>query len=269
MYASVYKKLLNRLYDPWLYLNWYLLYSSKLRQFKNIHKGKSCFIIGNGPSLNRMDLTLLKNSYTFGSNKIFLIFDKVKLDLSYYVAINGFIIRSSKENIMKFKCPCFLNFNTHKLFKRKKDNHFFIWGDNKNNNLDKLSISFQKNIERGTLWHGRSVTYIAMQIAYYMGFKNIFLIGCDFNYAYDCNPGEITFQKGYDPNHFDPRYHLNENWVAPEPDLTELSFRLAKLYFERSNRKIYDATVGGKLNVFPKSSFKEALRMSSKKTYSE
>ena len=31
----------------------------KLKDFRNIHAGERCFVIGNGPSLTRMDLSLL------------------------------------------------------------------------------------------------------------------------------------------------------------------------------------------------------------------
>ncbi len=39
----------------------------------NIHHGQRCFIIGNGPSLQRTDLTKLKDEFTFGMNRIYLV----------------------------------------------------------------------------------------------------------------------------------------------------------------------------------------------------
>jgi len=44
----------------------------KLAALKDSHKGERCFLIGNGPSLRQTDLTLLKNEFTFGFNRIFL-----------------------------------------------------------------------------------------------------------------------------------------------------------------------------------------------------
>ena len=46
---------------------------SKLRKYKNIHKGKRCFIIANGPSLKKIDFSLLKDEITIGMNRIYLI----------------------------------------------------------------------------------------------------------------------------------------------------------------------------------------------------
>ena len=53
----------------------------KLRKYKDIHKGDRCFIVANGPSLKKMDLSLLESEYTIGMNRIYLLND-----------INGFLL---------------------------------------------------------------------------------------------------------------------------------------------------------------------------------
>lgn len=58
------------------YYTWYTQYRPALEKFKDCHAGEDCFIIGNGPSLNRTDLSRLDGHYVFGLNKIHLIFDK-------------------------------------------------------------------------------------------------------------------------------------------------------------------------------------------------
>src|SRR5690606_24197109 len=70
------------------YTNWYNNHRHKLAQYHNKFSGKDCFIIGNGPSLNKMDLQLLNDYYTFGLNKIFLIFKRVSLHLDFLVSVN-------------------------------------------------------------------------------------------------------------------------------------------------------------------------------------
>ncbi len=57
-----------------VFLKWYLTQAMRLRKFRSIHKGEDCFILGNGPSLNKIDLSLLKNYHIFGLNKIYLLF---------------------------------------------------------------------------------------------------------------------------------------------------------------------------------------------------
>ncbi|NEQ10337.1 MAG: hypothetical protein F6K37_31700, partial [Moorea sp. SIO4E2] len=94
--------------DP-VYIQWYFHESKRLLKFKNFHKKEDCFIIGNGPSLNKIDLSLLNNYYTFGLNKIYLIFDQVNLTISYHVAVNHLVVEQSATEFEKLKCPSFLS----------------------------------------------------------------------------------------------------------------------------------------------------------------
>jgi hypothetical protein len=99
-----------------------------------------------------------------------------------------------------------------------------------------------------------------MQIAYYMGFRNVFLIGVDHNFKTDGKPYEKQFLQGEDINHFDPNYFGNQEWQLPNLAASELAYHLAKYFYNIDDRGIYDATVNGKLNVFPKITFEEALK---------
>ena len=60
----------------------------ELAAFRDIHRGERCFIIGNGPSLNQTDLARLEGEYTFGMNRIYLLFPELGFQTSYYVSIN-------------------------------------------------------------------------------------------------------------------------------------------------------------------------------------
>ena len=50
---------------------------SRLEVYRDLHRGKRCFVIGNGPSLKQTDLSLLKNEFTFGLNRIYLLFPEL------------------------------------------------------------------------------------------------------------------------------------------------------------------------------------------------
>ena len=100
-----------------------------------------------------------------------------------------------------------------------------------------------------------------MQIAYYMGFKRVFLIGVDHSFKAVGNPNEKQLHKGEDQNHFDPHYFGNKEWQLPDLEASELSFLHARFRYQRSERQIIDATVDGKLTIFPKISYDKALKM--------
>jgi len=245
---------LNYYNDP-LYMRWYFQHARRLRRFKDIHKGKGCFIIGNGPSINQMDLSLLQNYTTFGLNKIFLLFDRIDLNLSYHVAINSYVIQQSARQIEALSCPSFLSYRRAPNAVRPLEHIYYL--------MTTGELAFTNDLEK-SLYEGYTVTYVAMQIAYYMGFSSIFLIGVDHNFQYSGRPNEKQLMQGKDPNHFDSRYFQNCEWQLPDLEASELAYRAANFYFKRSGRQIYDATVNGKLTIFPKISFDQALSMCSK-----
>ena len=110
------------------------------------------------------------------------------------------------------------------------------------------------------------MTYAAIQIAYYMRFSRIFLIGVDHNYKAQGKPSQTQILEGKDTNHFSGRYFTGQQWQLPNLPLAETAFRIADHHFQKNGCQIYDATVDGKLNVFPKISFAQALATCSKKS---
>jgi hypothetical protein len=125
-------------------------------------------------------------------------------------------------------------------------------------------FTFQQDLTQ-PICEGHTVTFVAMQIAYYMGFKNIFLIGVDHNFKASGNPNEKQILIGDDPNHFDPQYFANSEWQLPDLEASELSYHLARFFFNRDGRKIYDSTIDGKLKIFPKVDFEQALNLCKRK----
>jgi hypothetical protein len=249
------KVYINNYSDP-LFREWYFKYAHKLTHFKDKHKGHDCFIIGNGPSLKSMDLDLLKNYHTFGLNKIYLLFDKVDLNLSYHVAVNNLVIEQSAKDFEKLSCPSFLSYRVARKLIRPLEHIYFIHTGG--------PYMFQKDLTQ-KVCEGHTVTYVAMQIAFYMGFQRVFLIGVDHNFKAIGGPNERQFLSGKDPNHFDPQYFGNKEWHLPDIEASELSYHLAKFHYQRSGRQIIDATDNGKLYIFPKLSFEEALDMCNRK----
>ncbi len=252
--AVVTKAYLNY-YSTSLRWMWYLEHSKHLLKFKDAHQGESCFIIGNGPSLNKMDLSELKDCYTFGLNKIYLLFDKVDLNLSYHVAMNPLVIEQSAKEFESLYCPSFLSYRHARRIVHNLDHVYFI--------LSGKSFTFQTDLSQ-PVCEGHTVTYVALQIAFYMGFSQVFLIGVDHNFVAVGNPNEKQFLQGEDPNHFAPGYFGNKEWHLPDLEASERAYNLAKLYFSQAGRQVYDATVGGKLEVFPKTSYEQALTICSR-----
>ncbi|MCB0177880.1 MAG: DUF115 domain-containing protein [Anaerolineae bacterium] len=228
--------------------------ATQIQNFKNKHQGKRCFIIGNGPSLNRTDLSKISGEYTFGLNRIYLLFDKINFVPSYYICTNPYVIEQSWTEIEKIAVPKFLGRAGMKYFAGKDDVFF----------LRSLSHPrFSYNPARG-VWEGATVTFVAMQVAYYMGFREIVLLGVDHYFKAKGNPHALVVSEGADPDHFSPDYFgKGVKWQLPDLATSEIAYKMAKDAFEQHSRRVVDATINGRLSVFPKVSFDEIIETKS------
>lgn len=228
-------------------------YSSRARKnaeylagFKDIHQGQRCFIVANGPSLKKSNLNLLANEIAFGLNRIYLIFNETSFRPTYYVTVNELILEQYSFEIGNLPMPKFLNWNRRSYFENLPDTYFL---------KSKLVIndSFQPDISK-PLVVGATVTFVAMQIAYYMGFQEVILVGLDHSYAEKGNPSKTEIRESEkDQSHFHPQYFpKGSKWQLPDLLRSEIDFLLARKVFEMDGRRILDATIDGKCPVFEK-----------------
>ena len=93
-----------------------------------------------------------------------------------------------------------------------------------------------------------------------MGFSEIYLIGVDMTFSDQKvkkkDSRNWTAEKDDDPNHFDPRY-FGKGKSYHNPTVHEMieQFEIGKVFFEENGVKIFNAGVGGKLDVFPRIQF--------------
>ena len=239
---------------------WLQTEAPRLKSFLDIHKGEDCFLIGNGPSLNKMELKVLNDYNTIGLNKIFLLFERTGLNIDYHVCVNRFVIEQCTQDFLKMGCPSFISYK-HRNKSLEGSSKVFFVGDIHSR------WKFFEDITTG-ISQGSTVTYAAMQIAFYMGFSRLFLIGVDHNFAQKGAPHKVETMKGDDVSHFDPGYFKGLKWQLPDLEGSERAYRMAKEHFESDHRIIMDATVDGKLTIFPKIRFEEALNIARKKVKS-
>jgi hypothetical protein len=86
-----------------------------------------------------------------------------------------------------------------------------------------------------------------------MGFGEVVLVGVDHHYSASGTPHTVVVSESQDPDHFDTRYFSHgTKWQLPDLKTSEYAYRLAREAYEAEGRQILDATIGGKLQVFPK-----------------
>lgn len=216
-----------------------------IQAYSDRHKGKRCFILGNGPSLQITNLGLLKNEFTFGMNRIYLHFPDMGFQTSYYVAVNTLVIDQCANEIMALDLPRFVSWRGRKWLRHDADVMFL--------DTDYTDPPTFSTDVTGRVYEGSTVTYVALQLAYYMGFEEAILIGVDHSFVTKGTPNVTVVSDGEDPNHFSKEYFgKGFRWQLPDLEASEQAYIMAREAFESSGRRVLDATIGGKLTIFPK-----------------
>lgn len=218
-----------------------------LQKYKNIHSGERCFIVANGPSLTEINLELINQDISFGMNRIYLTFDSTSFRPDYYVAINELILEQFSSEIRKLKMPKFLNWNRRSFFTGPGADITYLKSKYVMNDF------FQYDLTRPLVFGG-TVTFVALQIAFYMGFGKVILVGLDHNYVDKGTPSKTQERKEeIDESHFHPQYFpKGVKWQLPDLLRSEIDYLLARRVYENDGRQILDATKGGKCQVFKK-----------------
>lgn len=223
----------------------------RLAALKDKHTGQRAFIIGNGPSLKNTDLSKLKSEFTFGMNRIYLMFPELGFTTTYLCVVNDLVIEQTASDLAALNLPKFLAWRSHRHFRDLRlstfNQHFptFLY-------TSYTTPKFSKDV-RGRVWEGATVTNVTLQLAFHMGFQQVILIGVDHNYTAAGKPNTTVTSQGDDPNHFSPAYFgKGFRWQLPDLETSEMGYHMARQAYEAAGREVLDATVGGKLTIFPK-----------------
>ncbi len=224
--------------------------SARIRELRNSYAGQRAFIIGNGPSLREMDLSALRNEVTFGLNRIYLLFDRMGFSTTFLVSVNRLVIEQCADELGAAQTQKFFSWGPRGNLHRTDDVTFV---------RSVSSPHFSHDPSRG-VWEGATVTFVAMQLAYYFGFSEVILIGVDHRFATSGPAHQTVVSSGADESHFDPNYFgKGFRWQLPDLETSEYAYRLAKQAYEADGRCIINATVGGELEVFPRREYTELI----------
>ncbi|MCP4218303.1 MAG: DUF115 domain-containing protein [bacterium] len=239
---------------------------SHLQSLKNKYLNERIFMIGCGPSLNKIDFDKLRNEYTFGVSKIFLMSRRIDWYPTFYTCIDW---RTGpdiyKEVNQMGNGTTFFFPNRFRGLYRDGDDVYWYWarGGGK-----RLADRFEPDITKGVAGQG-TVMIPAIQMAHYMGFREMYLIGVDVDYKINKNviqsgndrfgtgvKIELTSTADDDPNHFDPSYFgAGAKWHDPNVDEIFRGFLNCRKGVELNGGKLYNAGIGGKLDVVERVDF--------------
>ena len=224
---------------------------NKLKGLRNKYDGKRCFIIATGPSLTVDDVLLLKDEFTIGMNNVCLLYDKVQWranmlgvqDKWVYEKIYP-VLRESPDNVF-VSSEIGREYSNSRVFNQFPLNFYYHLFDFRYSS--KLSAKFSDNAFR-MVYDSYSITFSLMQIAVYMGFKELYLLGCDCNQAV----GKV--------NHFMENGHEeSEDKLATSADRNIFGHVEIKKFCDAKGVKVFNATRGGALEVYPRVKLEEVL----------
>ncbi len=222
-----------------------------LKGLKGSHEGKRCFIIATGPSLTIEDIELIKNEYTFGMNSIARIYDKTDWRPNFYGIQDKLVFEKMLDCVFNQDDKT-LMFMPHTICKDldMKENYInFPYNEAFHyinfRPMNKYSSIFSDDCY-DVVYDGYTISYSLLQIAVYMGFKEIYLIGADCSYT--------TGKK----NHFVESGYIDKNAYLNYEKMTT-TYKIAKEYAEKNGIKIYNATRGGMLEVFERVSLEDVI----------
>lgn len=231
---------------------------ASLKQYHDIHKGKRCFIVATGPSLSVDDLNKLKDEYTISMNSIYVSYSNTTWRPNYYVIQDPFVY----EKI----CMELDNRDYDGMFIGSIIAEQFELITGSNVNLFPLDLIWQQIPNKAyhtkfsrdiysRVYSGYNVAYSALQIAVYMGFSEIYLLGADCNYLGDKKYFAEDNKRG------EERYFTKKFYTA-NTDKFILAYQVAKEYADKNDIKIFNATRGGLLEVYPRVDFDNIINSS-------
>lgn len=217
---------------------------ARLDRLRDAHAGKKAVILCNGPSLNRVDIEALRQSgvFTFGLNKINLLFSRTNFRPNAIAAVNPLVLEQNAAFFNETSIPLFLD-RAGRSWVRPRETVTFL-------HSCPVSGLFATNC-RLSINQGYTVTYVALQLAFHMGFKEVGLAGCDHSFSAAGRPNAEVVSESADADHFDPHYFgAGARWNLPDLAASEYHYEIARDTYADAGRRIVNCTEGGRLEVF-------------------
>jgi len=238
-----------------------------IKDLENKHNGEHCFLLGSGPSLNDYDLSKLNDETLIVASYFYLHKNYRNFNNLYYcftsrypcrngVLPEGFFRKSMRNRNAKFFFDrCFEDINIARNY-YPSDRIYFMELD-RNRGYLKDGEELVTDVSKPTTRCGTIVADIMLPLTYYMGFKTVYVIGCD-----------CTKTK---PNQVPPHFYKNEQMPQSVYNVVKQftsGFNIEELNlawdewrkkFESDNRHIYNLNPKGNLNVLERKDYDEVL----------
>ena len=245
---------------------WAVRSDRTLASLRGVHARQRAFVVGTGPSLRVDDLERLKGEVTFGVNQIVAAYEHTDWRPTYYCAVDQLVFENDPELAHKLDgSTCLFPLALKPYVGAHRGGLRVGWFREKPADWDGPgAIGFSDDAHDHVVG-GATVVYAALQLAFYRGVREVYLLGVDHAWrvsgeaAAHANLPRVLVRDGT-PNHFLPACDRPGTlWCAPEPERHERAFASAKAAYERAGGAIRNASRGGALEVFERVSLDDVL----------
>jgi hypothetical protein len=227
-----------------------------LARYVGRHRGQRGFVIGNGPSLNTIDMTKLRDEVTLGANRIYLGFADWGFATTYWGIEDLLQIQQGHQEFSEALPEDSIKFVPN-LY-----SHLFATPNVVPVNFIYAYSDYPRfSSDPARLYHGFTVTYMLLQIAAVLGCNPIILVGCD--HSYTITDAERVGDHWSDPksqSHFTAGYcdaEAGRVWNLPQPLRMEAAYEAGRDAANRLGIEILNATPGSQLDVYPRADFED------------
>ena len=246
-----------------------------LTRFRNIHQGKRAFIIGNGPSINNQDLTLLKDEVTFATNWFINHPDYNKIDPSYFCVsshemFGGGGTPSPQANQDWLQQMLARAQNTHKFFSYPfrdyllgegifpEDQCDFLLFDRPKYQMDQkgdINLDLTQHMDDGYT----GIITFCLPLCHFMGIKEVYLIGCDCDYGLTSPEAPKSYFYDFSKHTTKTTSYegLKRVWADDGPIFQ--TYEIVRQRFLLDGIQIINCTDGGRLEVFPRARYEDIV----------
>jgi hypothetical protein len=225
--------------------------NAELARLKDCHKGKRAWIVGNGPSVRLEDLGRIpKGDIVFGFNRFYLSYDENPLREDYVVSADTLMVKDFGQEMIDIAAgqPLFC-IAASEVAQLSGD---FVLVAPGASSVPDFSFTPERYVSVG----GSSV-YVALQMAWHMGIRDLTLYGMDYSFtAKLVRDPRYPFPVSYDEgNHFIKSYRNAKPWCPPNWRDISAAFLNARIAYEMTGGRVVNATRGGRLEIFDRVDF--------------
>lgn len=225
--------------------------------FEDKHKGERCFILGTGPSLRDVDISLLDDEVVFGLNYLYKGDIINRVNIKYYCLydenFHGKNIDDTKEIFNTLPETTF--FLRTKAFDNIKNSgllsdNVFFQACNLFQHGELIRVDMTKNMTAPY-----NVVLGCIQTAIYMGFKEIYLLGCDFN-----SFATLKVEHFYDNEKSEsPSRHMSLGYEMKFYSLVAYHHYALEKHAKKNGVKIYNITQNSLLDAYERKNHHDVL----------